>query len=87
MIPYNGETESMQNTLTPHESSVGTFSKCKNLSSIELPNSLMYIGAQCFQESGLQEIRIPSAGVRAERSAFDDCPAKKCVIFRNGIAF
>ena len=63
------------------------FRNCSNLKSIHLPGSLESIGKHAFYGSWLQEVHIPDAGVTAAESAFDDCPAKDSVVFRNGRAF
>lgn len=39
------------------------FHGCSNLQSITLPDSLEYVGNQCFEKSGLVTIRVPKAGV------------------------
>ena len=39
------------------------FKNCKNLKNITLPNSLEYIGKQCFLGSGLTTVQIPKQGV------------------------
>ena len=37
------------------------FAECENLTAIELPDGLEYLGMNCFSESGLESIRIPPA--------------------------
>ena len=50
-----------------------TFSDCKNLKHILLPNSLESIGAFCFAKSGLEEITFPSNVTRVGATAFMWC--------------
>ena len=38
-----------------------TFTGCKNLTAVELPDGLEYLGKDCFYESGLESINIPPA--------------------------
>ena len=37
-----------------------TFMWCKNLNRLEIPNGVEYIGEQCFRDSGVEEITLPS---------------------------
>ena len=57
------------------------FEDCKGLKNIALPDSLEYIGKQCFWESGLTEVQIPRSGVQVGERAFYNCPAKSSIIF------
>lgn len=62
--------------------SVGCYSfmKCKNLESVQLPNSLKVIGSYAFNEcESLKEIKIPDSVERIYQSAFADCKKLKSV--------
>lgn len=52
------------------------FKNCKGLRHIWLPNSLEYVGKQCFFGSRLLNLQIPKMGVYADEGAFDNCPVK-----------
>lgn len=56
------------------------FEECKNLKSIELPDEVEYVGEQCFQESGLESVRIPPALKTIEASTFYQCESLKNVV-------
>ena len=62
------------------------FQSCKRLKSITLPDKLEYVGECCFWRSGLQEVRIPDAGVEAGEDAFS-CPAEQLLVVRDGKVF
>lgn len=62
--------------------SVGCYSfmKCKNLESVQLPNSLKVIGSYAFNEcESLKEIKIPDSVERIYQCAFADCKKLKSV--------
>lgn len=62
--------------------SVGCYSfmKCKNLESVQLPNSLKIIGDYAFNECGsLKEIKIPDSVEKIYRNAFALCKKLKSV--------
>ena len=52
------ETIKLPSTLKRIEAE--TFSLCKNLKSIDIPNGVEYIGEECFQKSRIKEITLPS---------------------------
>ena len=37
--------------------------------------------------SGLAEVQLPRAGIKAEENAFDGCSAKGSIVFRGGRVF
>ncbi len=55
--------------------SLGTyaFSYCHNLTKINIPNSLTFIPAYCFEKAGLTEITLPSNLTNIEDNAFIGC--------------
>ena len=78
--------ESVELPSTLRRIEYSAFQNCKRLKSIVLPDKLEYVGECCFWGSGLQEVRIPSAGVEAGEDAFS-CPAEQRLVVRDGRAF
>ena len=57
------------------------YSFSSNLKSIQLPNSIIKIGAKCFYKcSKLTEIKIPNSVTTIESCAFEDCDLSSLVI-------
>ena len=56
------------------------FKNCKNLKSINLPDSLEYIGKQCFYGSGLEELMVPKAVKSIGDDAFKDSALKRIAV-------
>lgn len=56
-----------------------SFQNCRNLKSIELPNSLTGIGRSAFKNSGLTKIVIPDKVTQILDSAFVNCTAAKSI--------
>ena len=52
------ETIALPSTLKRLEAE--TFSWCRNLKNIDIPNGVEYIGKKCFSCSRIEEIRLPS---------------------------
>lgn len=64
----------------------GTFSFCDSLSYVYLPDSVDYIGLQCFGSSEiLREVRMPREAKVIEPSAFLNCPALESIIIPEGV--
>lgn len=61
--------------------SSGAFYGCVSLGNIELPSKLQYMGACCFYETGLSELRIPSSLEYIGRYALAACRELKQVEF------
>ncbi len=59
------------------------FSKCRNLKSIDLPDTLRTIGHGCFSESGIQIIDFPINLNKIGISAFEECTAITTLDLRN----
>ena len=62
-----------------------TFSYCKNLKNIRLPERLGYIGKQCFKESALESIILPPTLKVIEESTFYVCENLKSVRLSEGL--
>ena len=56
-----------------------TFAACKDLKSIDIPDSVTSIGNYAFYESGITNIEIPSSVTSIGDSAFEGCYALKNV--------
>ena len=57
------------------------FSGCTNLRNIQLPDGLEKIGAECFSDSGLEEVVVPRNVVVIEEDAFKSSKNLKKVSF------
>ncbi len=57
-----------------------SFRNCRNLKSIDMPDSLVYIGVAAFKNSGLQSSILPDNLHVVSDSAFADCRALKKVV-------
>lgn len=67
---------------TPFEGIAGyTFTNCKKLTSIDLPETVTYIGAEAFKGSGLKKIVIPAAVTDIDSFAFAECASLEEVYF------
>ena len=64
-----------------------TFSDCTQLTEIELPENITYIGRFAFSGSALQEIDIPDLVVGIETYAFYDCADLKEVNFGSKVTY
>lgn len=68
------ETVKLPSTLKRLEAQ--TFSLCINLKSIDIPNSIEYIGEECFEGSGVKEITFPSTLKEIGEDVFKYCSLK-----------
>ena len=67
---------------TPFEGIGGyTFTNCKKLTSIDLPETVTYIGAEAFKGSGLKQIVIPAGVTDIDSFAFAECASLEAVYF------
>lgn len=62
-----------------------TFTGCKKLKSIALPENLEHIGECCFYGSALRYVRLPSALKAIEDDAFRECKGLTRVDFSEGL--
>lgn len=62
-----------------------TFNACTALRQIRIPNTVTFIGTCAFANSGLEEIRTPSATKRIENRAFFGCRQLRRVILDRGL--
>ena len=53
--------------------SEGAFSGCKNLSAVEFPANITYIGSSAFSNTGLERLDIPDTVLSIGTSAFSYC--------------
>ena len=60
------------------------FQGCKCLKSIVIPNSVEYIGKNCFFESAVVKIRLPKNGVKVGEGAFK-CPVHHVLMFQGDV--
>ena len=58
-----------------------TFASCKSLRNISLPEGVEFIGQRCFNESGIESIRLPSTLRAVEQYTFQLCKNLKRVEF------
>lgn len=63
----------------------GTFSGCKSLKKVELPERLKLIGICAFQESGLESAEFPASLKKIEQAAFAECESLRTVKFSEGL--
>lgn len=56
------------------------FYGCGNLKSIDLPDSLVYIGAAAFKQCGLESLVLPDNVRVVDAAAFADCSSLKTVV-------
>ena len=61
------------------------FSDCEELTSVKLPKSILTIGVQAFQESGISSIVLPDALTTIKEEAFADCQNLTDVTFGSGL--
>lgn len=61
------------------------FYECPNLQTITLPESITTLGGECFANTGLTSITIPSNVSNIEGSSFKNCTALQSVILPEGL--
>ena len=66
-VSYGGKTYSVTSI------GVEAFSRCTDLTSITIPNSVTSIGAWAFFDCGLRSVEIPNSVVSIGNNAFHDC--------------
>lgn len=59
------------------------FYSCQNLAAVGIPEGVLSIGKDCFKNSGITSIRIPSSVIWIGGSVFYSCKLQK-VVFLNG---
>ena len=48
-----------------------TFSFCNNLKRVEIPNSVEYVGKECFSYSCVEEVVLPSTLKKIDKDVFE----------------
>lgn len=61
------------------------FRNAKNLTSIEIPETLEIIGANAFEETGLREVVIPDTVTQIDEAVFENCTELTDVTLPNGM--
>ena len=62
-----------------------SFSQCKNLKKINLPEGLLKIGKYAFSNCAFEEITLPSTLQGLENDAFSDCYSLQNVVLNEGL--
>lgn len=57
------------------------FESCTSLTSLELPEGLLRIGANAFAEAGISSLTIPASVTEIRSSAFDSCTSLAAINF------
>ena len=63
----------------------GTFGKCHQLTSVNIPDGVTYVGLYAFQGCGLSEIDIPDSVTEVGAYAFINCQYLRKVTFGSGV--
>lgn len=61
------------------------FAKCRNLTSILIPNSVTTIGKSAFDDSGLKSVVIPNSITQLSGEGFDDCKDLSEIVIGNSM--
>lgn len=65
----------------------GAFKGCKNLKTVNFNDKLSHIGAECFRQTGLESVELPSYMRSIVDHAFADCSALNEIKFNDGLLF
>ena len=57
---------------------------CRNLKYVEIPNSVEYIGKECFSSIEIEEITLPSTLKEIGEGAFYNCNSLRTVWVEEG---
>ena len=82
---YGSALESIVLPSTLKRIEYSTFVNCKNLTSIEFPEGLEFIGKAAFAASGVQSVTFPGSLRVLGLTAFTNCKALKTVKFSEGL--
>ena len=52
---------------------VGAFAHCTSLTAADLPPKLSYLGASCFEDTGILDVDIPETIIRIGERCYNDC--------------
>lgn len=76
--------ESVQLPFTLKRLKNNTFSSCRNLKNIQLPNRLEYIEDRCFSGSGVEELMLPRSLKKIGYNALESCGSLRTVYVEDG---
>lgn len=66
----------------------GSFYNCKGLTTIDIPNSVKYIGGAAFGAcTGLNSVDIPNSVIEIEDNAFNSCTSLSNIIIPNTVKY
>ena len=61
------------------------FKNCINLSEINFPNTITYIGINAFEGTGIQEVCLPAGLSSIEPCTFENCKELECVFIPDNV--
>jgi hypothetical protein len=80
----NNKTAVLSNSVTSIENAL--FARCKNLTSIIIPDGVTSIGSSAFSNTGITSLIIPDSVTSIGLVAFEECKNLKTVVIGRGVA-